>query len=293
MWFSFGFISLFLFSIYFLFKRYEKNWEAHTHNFQGRNYIRGSRIFENGFYIGCEEKSDLNIDFSIKKEIFIDKLFKFLGVSIECQINNIQFDDKFYIVTDDKNICNYLKNNKNLQEELSKLLEICEENSLKFTAFYFKGNRLWVHILKDKQEAIEKLIPILFNITDIFNNDSEEIRKTVVKNESTFKISILLSISSAIIITATCLFIYEIHSFKIYEVNLWALVKLSIIPATTILLILIFIVIKVLGKSSKTHLVLIEFLILGYLGLIIISYEILKEININFILLYLILLLLK
>lgn len=282
MWFSFGFISLFLFSIYFLFKRFEKNWEAYTHNFHGRNYIQGSRIFENGSYIGCEGKSDLNIDLSIKKENFIDKLFKFLGVSVECQINNVEFDNKFYLVTDNKNICNYLRNNKNLQEELSKLLEICEENSLKFNGFYLKGNRLWVHILKNKEESISKLIPILFNIMDIFNNDLEEIKKTIIKTESTFKISIFLSISSAIVITATCLFIYTTYSFKIYEVNVWDLIKLSFIPATTILLILMFSVIKVLGKSSRTHLVLIEFLILGYVGLIMISYEILKEININF-----------
>ncbi len=282
MWFSFGFISLFLFSIYFLFKRFEKNWEAYTHNFQGRNYIQGSRIFENGFYIGCEGKSDLNIDLSIKKENFIDKLFKFLGVSVECQINNIEFDNKFYLVTDNKNICNYLKNKKNFQEELSKLLEICEEDSLKFNGFHFKGNRLWVHILKNKEESVKKLIPILFNITDIFNNDSEEIKKTIIKTESTFKISILLSISSAIVITATCLFIYTSYSFKVYEVNVWDLIKLSFIPATTILLILIFVIIRILGKSSRTHLVLIEFLIIGYIGLITIFYEILKEININF-----------
>lgn len=282
MWVSFGFISLFLFSIYFLLKKYEKNWEATSYDFQSRNYIGGIRIFEKGFYIGCEVKSDLNIDLSIKKENFIDKLFKYLGVSIECQINNIEFDNKFYFVTDNKNICNYLRNNKNLQEELSKLLEICEEDSLKFNGFHFKGNRLWVHILKNKEESIKKLIPILFNITDIFNNDLEEIKKTIIKTESTFKISILLSISSAIVITATCLFIYTTYSFKIYEVNVWDLIKLSFIPATMILLILIFIIIKVLGKTSRTHLVLIEFLIFGYIGLIVIFYEILKEININF-----------
>lgn len=282
MWFSFGFISLFLFLIYFLFKRFEKNWKAYIHNFRGRSYIRGSRIFQDGFYIGCEGKSDLSIDLSIKKENFIDKLFKFLGVSIECQINNIEFDNKFYLMTDNKNICNYLKNSKNLQEELSKLLEICEEDSLKFNGFYFKGNRLWVHILKNKEESVKKLIPILLNITDIFNNDSEEIKKTIIKTESTFKISILLSISSAIVITATCLFIYKTYSFKIYEVNEWDLINLSFIPATTILLILIFVVIRILGKSSRTHLVLIEFLILGYIGLVTIFYEILKEININF-----------
>lgn len=75
MWVSFGFISLFLFSIYFLLKKYEKNWEATSYDFQSRNYIGGIRIFEKGFYIGCEVKSDLNIDLSIKKENNSDPTF--------------------------------------------------------------------------------------------------------------------------------------------------------------------------------------------------------------------------
>lgn len=282
MYFAFGFIILFSLSLYFLINRYKKNWNAERHHYKGRNYIRGSRLFEDGFYLGCEANSNLNINFSIKEEKIIDKLFKNLGISIECQVENKEFNDKFYIVTEDEKICMYLNDANEMQEELSKLLKICGKNSLKFQGFFFKEDRLWIHILKGKQEKIEEVIPLLFNLIDIFNRDTKKIEKLKLDNTFIDKSSFLLAISNSIGIAGLGISIFSSFSIKAYLLDNWGLIKLSFIPSTIILLILVAIVLNVLGRSSRTHLVLMNFLFVSYIGLTFASFELLKKINIDF-----------
>lgn len=282
MWFAFGFISLFSFSLYFLINRYQKNWNSELHNFKGRNYIRGSKSFEEGFYVGCIGNTDLNIDFSIKKESFFDKLFKKLGIAIECQINNKKFDEDFYIITENKQICTYLKTKEEVQGELSNILKICEKNSLKFRGFFFKENRLWIHILKNKEEAINELLPHLYNLIDIFNKDAEEIKKIKTDDKFIFKASILLAINTSLVITSMGIVIFLNFSEKAYLVESWGLIKQSIFIATILISIFIAIVLKVLRKSSRTHLVIFEILTLGYIGFSFGTFSILNKINIDY-----------
>lgn len=282
MWFAFGFITLFSFSLYFLINRFQKNWDANSLYHKSRHYIRGTKSFEKGFYIGCVGNNSLSVDFSIKKESFIDRFFKKVGIAIECQVDNKEFDDNFYIITDNEQLCTYLKNQSKFQNEISIILKICKKNDLKFEGFFFKGNRLWVHILKDKEEPIHELLPHLFNLIDIFNTDSKEIRRIKTSDKFIIKAGIILAINTAIVIASMGLVIFLNFSSRGFIIENWGLIKLSIFISGIIVLIFTLIVLNILGKSSRTHLVIFEILTLGFLGFSFGTYSVLNKININY-----------
>ncbi len=283
MWFLFGFITIFSFSIFFIYKRIQKNWKAYTHNYKGREYILGGNNSKSGFLIGCESKVDLKIDLTIKRETVIDKFFKFIGLSVECQVDCKEFDNKFYIVTEDKKLCSYLKSAKHVQDELSKLLQICEENSLKFKSFNFRGNRLWVDIKKSKKDSNKELIiPCLFNLLDFLAEDAESIKGSELKDKFILKAGIILSISSASLITAVLLMLSSEFGDVYYLVETGALVNLSFFIASFFIFAFVIIIIYILGRSSRTHLVLIEVLIIGYIGFTLLTFIGLEKVNIDY-----------
>jgi len=95
MWFFFGLFTLLSFFIYFLKKRINGRWKGTPGTENGVSYQ--FQVFSTkynstiGLKIGINTKK--GYDFIFKKESWVDRLFKMIGLSIEHQVGSKEFDD--------------------------------------------------------------------------------------------------------------------------------------------------------------------------------------------------------
>ncbi len=120
MWFIFGFIPLFGFIMYGIYKRMNASWDGihKTHNGISYKYS----IISNKYKV---VKVILGIDgiegydYSLKRESSTDRFFKKIGISNEYQTSNTEFDNTVYIVSDDDALHSKISSN----EEIIKIIE--------------------------------------------------------------------------------------------------------------------------------------------------------------------------
>lgn len=62
-----------------------------------------------------------NYDFSLKFEGSVDRFFKFIGLSKECQSGDTKFDKTIYIISDDPKFCSFLQENESLRNKIYSL----------------------------------------------------------------------------------------------------------------------------------------------------------------------------
>lgn len=312
MWFLFGVIAFLLSTVYFynqrvgLQDRYRSFSTCRTlNNFQYSysttppNFLSIESNKNQGRWLEVAIECETTVRFSIKPETKLDSFSKRLRLSIEPQTNNPVFDSRFYLSCESDHapsilgqseltnlFCNLLDKSflddfiirhgavaRYTKATLS-LSEIKSNGKYLAVAYKLSDPSSHIEILhQELAKAMRELSLILKKYPDISGykwwNDS-----------TNFKSAFLLSISSGFgllgILEFMRLTISQDQSVVINYSSLnflWLLSCCAGLPALAILVILI------MKRSSRTHLILKDMLIVGGIGFMAYTYSLLYDLN--------------
>ncbi len=289
MWFFFGIFSLVSFSVFFGLKGYRSSWEGTVIKYDGRECVYTSRVRKgktDAILIGC--KGIDHLDLTIKPERWWDRLFKWLGISVEYQVGRDEFDDKFYLMSDQESVCNLIGENFDFQEGIQRILALCQPHGMKLKSIHFRNERIWVEcqpLDKKSHESAASLaniyLPELVRLTDILARKLPLSAKKL-KDPFVFKASVILAISSGLAVSGL------INLFRIVKVNVPFILDVSLlfnkslVVGSCLIAVLIIFTLLLLGRMARTHLILIELVFIGYFGAVSTSLYVIRDINIEF-----------
>ncbi len=161
-------------------------------------------------------KADTKYHIQLIKENWFTKLLKFTGFSKEFQTGNTEFDDFFYIVSDDPKTCDHLAVNKEVQDSMSTLIKDFESHGWKYIHFISDGSNVSIEFKSEEKRKSdtfdekefnrlvdEHVSPILEILSDPLITSNLEVHHKTVKKIN--KVSVILS-SFAGILTFYVLF---------------------------------------------------------------------------------------
>lgn len=288
MWFLFGFITLISFSIYFGYQRYQAGWDGTEGSVGGINYkykiaTHKGRVVK--LLVGCDAIE--NISFSIKKEKWWDRLFKTVGISVEHQVDAKEFDREFYLLLDNESLCNLFSESFELQDLVEETNESCKAHKIKFKKLHCRHGRIWLDLVPEKKSerpdisVIAKvLVPGLDRISEILK-DKQDLVLDKKNDPFILKAIVILAISTGLAVNA-CIQLFRIAFIEVpFIVDNGPLFYASLPYGLAIIGTLIIVTLILLGRTARTHLVLIELILIGSFGAISTSYLSLRDINID------------
>lgn len=288
MWFLLGLVSLVGFALFFV------RWRA-ANRWQGVQARTGSHAYEYHLqkYKGKLQKifigvpCDSAIEFCLKPESTVDRVFKGLGLSQEQQLNRLHFDEKVYIVSDDPRLSVQLKRSSDLPVLLANMFEEQRFMGARIGKLWCQQRRLWVECIPaknfDESEVgglSEQVLPLLTKVRDALLAKSDS--PGTVRDHFIAKAAILLGISTALAVGGGVQTLRSsIIKFPVV-LDLGALWQSAILVGGVLLAGLIVLCIAWLGRTSRAHLVLIELLLVGSVGCVLTAYSELRDYNVEF-----------
>ncbi len=289
MWFFFGIISFISFSLFYTYKKINSSWEGTQSIVDGASYKFKVIRYKNrktGVLIGIN--ADNECDYTFKRESWFDKVCKSIGLVVEFQVGNSKFDDLVFIVSD----------NDDFYEALSKKTEItdtvleifCSVDGFPFTVKKIKHNSgcLWVKLeaYSDFDETdIKKLTPRLIPFLEKMSKKVEPAAGLLSqswKSYYPYKSAMLLGSSTALAITGYILLQQIILTDSPVVIDESLLFHHTVLVGGALLLCLIALTLYLLGRSPRTHRVLLEVILLGGTGAFLTSYAELRNFNHDF-----------
>lgn len=289
MWFLLGFTTLFSFAIYFGIKLRQSSWKGQ---------IASDGVLSYEFLFTKVEKRvkafDVAVtaprvfDFAFKREQPIDRFCKFVGLSVEHQVGFDKFDKLVYVVSNDNHFLRNVVGGPRLIESAVKLFGSLR-HECKVSAVRCANGRLWARVEVDQacsdDANLYKLQEVMPHVARLLVKISEQLGQNLpeesgsIRDRFIYRAAILLAISTALFVNGVA------HSLRVYwdtdqftvdsdQLWLWSACGggfiVALLVASTLLL---------LGRSARTHLVLIEILMVGSIGSTLTTFTALRDMN--------------
>ncbi|CBL44243.1 hypothetical protein HDN1F_06600 [gamma proteobacterium HdN1] len=288
MWFLLGIVSLTGFALFFVRWRAANRWKGTQRQLLGQVYesaLLKSKNRTKGVLIGLTCNTAL--EFCLKQETFVDRIFKRLGLSQEQQLNHLHFDEKVYIVSDNPRLGALLKGQPDLPAVLENLFEPNRFKLGVVCKLWCQQRRLWVQCKTDEDfdvgdiEALAKeVLPVLVKVHDALLATSE----VNERGQDYFipKALVLLGVSSALLVNGVIQSVRVLLLKFPVQLESLALLKMALMLGGIMTAALILWCVIWLGRTSRTHLVLMEILLVGSFGSVLTAATELRDYNIEF-----------
>lgn len=284
MWFLFGFVTLVAAVGFEFWRRHALLWTPDD-QCDGYDYkfLKGKNR-TTGLLLGVRCASGAN--FLIKKQSVIDSFFKRIGVSREFETGDSSFDDACYLATDCTALHKVLTDQPKLRTAIKVILGFSGGG---FTAeeIYCRNGRIWIQFdigiwgSDDKVDFIVKKLgpPLLLIVNAVADLEKAGVRW---RDPFIYKAVLVLALSSGLAINAAIQFYrttLDDLPFLLYPKEL---AVDALIYSFMVLPILILAAVYWLGRGARTHLVLIELVTVGAVGLFASIALEMRDINIEF-----------
>jgi hypothetical protein len=288
MWFFFGLISTLLCVAYFFVKKVKAAWKGEAGQCDGIDYQYKIVRSKNGI-VGLKgglESTD-NFDFSIKLEKWYDRLFKRIGLSVEFQAGNDDFDRKFYIVSDDQRVFDCLAKEDDLRDEVQQLFQLHPKYCAYVKELRCNSSRLWLEYRCEGGFSTDNIPTIIETVVPTLRATADRLVKEASNGSEgfdryTLRAAFILAVASGLGINGVCQLIFRIDwSALPYTIDRWELFSNALLLGGVVTALLLLSTICFLGRTSRAHLVFIEVLFIGAFGAFATSMEELRDMNIE------------
>lgn len=270
MWFLFGFITLLSFSVYAGYKRLNATWKGDP-GVRGRHHykvLRNKRGIT-GLLVGIS--GGRGYDFALKREAWYDRLGKALGLSEEHQTGNPVFDELVYIVSDDRQLQQQVTGNAELVATVIKLFALADDYHGKMQELRCNSGRLWIKIGAGKGFAEERIDELAAHAGQLLQKCAAQLPPPEPapgrwRDPFVLKAALLLALSSGLAFNGIAHLVRLNWSSIPYTVDEQQLFTHALLCGAVVVAVLIVAAIVLLGRSARTHLVLIELCTIGLFG---------------------------
>lgn len=289
MWFFFGFITLTIFVISFGYKRLNARWKGVPGKIGIVEYEykieRGDKGIT-GFKIGIEAYGDY--DFALKRESKFDFWCKKLGLVVEHQVGTDEFDKEIYIISDDPKFCQALSSNVKMLNDVLKLFRSGTADFCRLKEMRYNNEKLWLSYKVEpgfNEKSITKLAatvaPRLLLVAAALIKAGQEVEKQR-RDPFVIKAAIILAVSTGLAINGGLHLLRLRGNGPPITLDISTMVWHSVLLGLMIVTFLVAAIFYMLGRSSRTHLVLIEVVLIGTFGAIATCFVELRDMNIDF-----------
>ena len=295
--FIFGCILLLAFFLYFTRRRLRKaRWEGEKQSLQGADFQIKTHTYRGNIvevWIGMASVAES--DFLLQSETWLERFFKRTGLAKEYQTGNRSFDDAVYIVADDAATQREITTSPALMEAFLALLDI-NTGLVKVHALRHQQGRLWLEVRfaeiaacseQDLHELARLCVPKLAAIAAALpaRQTAPSGRSRLVSGGAR---AMLPAAAMALACTAGLHMIFWFHRYFVflgqvpYTLDRAALIADALALGGTILLALLLAGFLLTGKSARTHLVMLELLLVGGPGALGTAWAQLRCLNMEF-----------
>lgn len=226
-----------------------------------------------------------NMDLRVKRKRWWDRLFTALGISVACRTENRDFDRSFYLITDVAPVCRALKICPRTQELMLRLEALCEPNGLRFRQIVMRRGRVWLEVVSRKRKKpphgvalAESFVPVLRELSETMDAEIPDTARNV-KDHFAWKAAAIVGMSSASFFTGIYLVGKEVFVPSTPPLAEQPFIIASLIASASIVASLVVLTMTWLGRTSRTHMVLMEVIFVGSIGFALTSYTLLREAN--------------
>ena len=290
MWFAFGLITLTV-TAWLMFRwRLANRWKGKPGSHDGKQYeyhvsSNKGRVVQLRIGIDCAT----GMHFCLKRENWIDRLFKSLGLSQEQQLNRLHFDERIYVLSDDKRLGYLLRIKSELHAPLAGFFDKHALEGFRIHKLWCRDKRLWIEAKPAKSLKVSdcspdplaaQVLPVMRELAALLASSASPGAGS--PDHFFVKACLLTAISAGLAIAGGVqLFRLVVMKFPVMIDNS-ELILLSLAAAALLMLVLLGACIVLLGRTSRMHLVLVELLFIGGFGAMAISYAELRDYNIDF-----------
>lgn len=288
MWFALGLVSLTTLIAFHLYRTLHWSWGWENDpgylKVDGKPYKLAHNQSKNGkthilrFGVICPKE----FHFRIKRETHWDRAAKRIGLSVEQTFNDPQFDETFYVVSDNPALAKALAEVPAFRDVLKTLFRdtnlqrlICEGQHL-VAHYQVKTDGSLPAPYRDSV-SINLIVRALHEIADTLTilRDASSTRDPQV-----WKAAVLVSIASGVLLLGVVEMLRFVQ-FARYDPLLesWALIRDSVVVSLILLAAWLAMTAKWLRGSSYAHIVMGEVLVSGGLGLLLCSYLLARDLN--------------
>lgn len=298
MWFAFGFITLISFTVYLGLKRHDAKWKGThaVHKSIAYEYMFDIEKYEYFYFFKREHvlrfrvavKAPADYDFSLKRETRLDRMCKQLGLSVEHQVGDADYDHLVYVVSNDGHLAQHMTDRHIATDLLIRLFRLSRYEST-LTTIQCRGGRLWAEFAVGKQfrgvSNLKRLNEVVTHAAGLLQGVAVQLEQhrpnstANVRDPFIWRAGLLLACSSGLFINGSVHFLrlfLDTGGITLDTSRLW---QLSLYGAVSVVTVLGLMALVVLGRSARTHLVLIELLLVGGIGATLSVFTELRDLN--------------
>jgi hypothetical protein len=283
MWFGFGLITAALAFAFAMHTRLQSRWKGMPSRVAAVAYdyqrvASKKKIVK--VRVGVSAPKALH--FRIRREGKRDAFFKWLGVSDEMQTKDAAFDERLYLESDAVAIRYVIRSQPSLRASILQLFDTAEALDGKGIQLRCANGRLWLEFKPGSQNVLDtapqQLAPTLHSITTELQR--HRLDETNARDPFVWRAAALLAFSTAMAVLGG-LGLVRGSIGRTDILDPWQLL-LACVPIGLILAagFLLFVLV-VLGRSSRTHVVLLEAALVGSFGFVAGSFALAREANIE------------
>lgn len=285
MWFLFGLVTITLCVGYEFWRRHMSLWKAEgrAHGIEYKHQRIKGTITGALVGVGCAQHPN----FSVKRQTGIDNFFKRMGVSNEFETGDQGFDDSYYLITDNNALHHALTASPKFRAAIKRIMEYKLPARLGTRAIHCRNGRVWAELKIEalyREENIESTLKSLSEDIEVLVaaiGDVAQVSGSRWADPFVIKAALLLAVSSGLAING-CIRLFRL---KIGDLPFALDYKLIVVDALiySVVVILVFAVIAIywLGRSARTHIVLIELMTIGAFGIFLSIATEMRDINIE------------
>lgn len=283
MWFCFGIITLVVGVLASFDMRLAARWKGTTcFHKQGFYELQESRNDEDTTRVRIGISAPDRFNFGVRAERAHDRMFKWLGISTEIQTKDAEFDRMLYVESDARGVAILLKRRPELRKVLIAIFSQAHSRGLRNVRIRCLRGRLWLEYRPKADNvsyfASQTVVPLLYQLRDAISNHQLAARD--LHDRFVWRAAAVLALStSSIVLGGFGLVRSMIGRADILEP--WSLFVACAITGVLLAIGALLGIVSWLGGSSRAHIVLIEFALVGIVGFALSSFALGREMNMD------------
>jgi hypothetical protein len=285
MWLFIGAITLLCACVYAGRKRYAAHWNGRPYLVRGSTFLAsmdGEGSWRPRPRLGLATSSTL--EFECKAESWLDRFFKWTGLSVELQLGLDSFDRAVYLIADNTAVLEVLRREPDLCERLVALFRKSPDPAFRVHRVVCRRGKFWVEFRHTSAGASSYVI---------FSQAASEVRRMWAAiperlPEGHSGADPLFLRSVIVLAFSTGLAIHGgVHLYRLLlfdgaaTLDLWPLLTVGLVAGGILLGLQLMLATLLLARSSRLHLIMLELLLVGSFGAFSTGVVEVRDINIG------------
>ncbi|PUA26362.1 MAG: hypothetical protein B0W54_21560 [Cellvibrio sp. 79] len=254
--------------------------EGSCHGLEYLHIVYKSKI--KSIYLGI--KCTDSVNFSIKRQSWLDNVFKSIGVSNEFETKDPEFDDSFYLITDNAALQRLIASSEMLRLAIKNIMRRERTTDLKPKQIYCKNGRFWVVFSVGGGYETADIEHVSLSLQKYFNDvvsslNKETLSKSAWIDPFVIRAALFLAVSSGLAINGVVQWVRSYFGYFPLVLDNSPVFYDALKYSAFFLLIFLVVALFSLRRSARTHIVLLELSTVGALGIFLSTAMEMRDIN--------------